>query len=134
MRPRWGLLESGRAAPIWAAAKPRFLSQVVGPHFERICREFAMLAPSEVFGDLPGDVGGGVVSGGREQIEVDVVVLGPAVQGEPRRVLSLGECTWSEVMGVRHVDRLRRARDLLGGRGYDVRDTALACYSGVGVR
>lgn len=132
MRPRWGLLESGRAAPIWADARPRFLSQVVGPHFERMCREFAMLASDRVFGDLPGDVGAGVVTGGREQIEVDVVVLGPAVPGEPRRVLSLGECKWGESMGGRHVDRLRRARDLLGDRGYDVRDTVLACYSGVG--
>ncbi|MEV5751853.1 ATP-binding protein [Actinoallomurus sp. NPDC052308] len=132
MRPRWGLLESGRAGPIWADAAPRFSSQVVGPHFEQMCREFAMLAPSRFFGDLPGDVGAGVVSGGREQIEVDVVVLGPAIPGEPRRVLSLGECKWGEAMGVRHVDRLRRARDLLGGRGYDVRDTVLACYSGIG--
>ncbi|GAA4625781.1 ATP-binding protein [Actinoallomurus vinaceus] len=132
MRPRWGLLESGRAAPIWADAKPRFLSQVAGPHFEQLCRDFAMLAPSHVFGDLPGDVGSGVVTGAREQIEVDVVVLGPAVPGEPRRVLSLGEAKWGDVMGVRHVDRLRRARDLLGDRGYDVRDTVLACYSGAG--
>jgi AAA+ ATPase superfamily predicted ATPase len=130
MRPRWGLLESGRAAAVWADAKPRFLSQVLGPHFEQMCREYATTAP--VFGGLPGDVGSGVVTGGREQIEVDVAVLAPAVPGEPRRVLSLGEAKWGDVMGARHVDRLRRARDLLAGRGYDTRDTVLACYSGAG--
>lgn len=130
MRPRWGLLESGRAEAIWADAKPRFLSQVLGPHFEQMCREFA--AGADLFGGLPGDVGAGTVAGGRERIEVDVVVLAPAVPGEPRRVLSLGEAKWGDVMGARHVARLRRARDLLADRGYDVRDTVLACYGGAG--
>lgn len=79
-------------------------------------------------------VGSGVVAdpSRRSQIEVDVVLLAPAVPGEARRVLSLGEAKWGEVMGTRHVERLRRARDLLAGRGYDTRDTFLACYSGAG--
>ena len=33
-------------------------------------------------------------------------------------------------MGIRHLDRLRRARELLAGRGFDVSDTVLACYGG----
>ncbi len=59
-------------------------------------------------------------------------MLAPANPGEPRRVLSLGEVKWGEVMGVRHVERLRRARELLAGKGFDTRDTVLACYSGAG--
>ncbi len=47
-------------------------------------------------------------------------------------MLSLGEAKWGEVMGVRHVERLRRARELLAGKGFDTRDTVLACYSGAG--
>ncbi|MGH3753802.1 MAG: hypothetical protein ACRDRP_14100 [Pseudonocardiaceae bacterium] len=39
---------------------------------------------------------------------------------------------WGDVLGARHVDRLRRARDLLAGRGYDTRDTVLACYGAAG--
>ena len=35
-------------------------------------------------------------------------------------------------MGPGHVARLARARELLAAKGYDVRDTVLACYSGVG--
>lgn len=35
-------------------------------------------------------------------------------------------------MTAGHVDRLRRARDLLSVKGYDTRDTVLACYSGAG--
>ncbi|WP_043603937.1 MULTISPECIES: hypothetical protein [Protofrankia] len=35
-------------------------------------------------------------------------------------------------MGIRQVERLRRARDLLAARGFDTRDTVIACYSGAG--
>jgi uncharacterized protein len=134
MRPQWGLLESGRAAAVWQAATARFSAQVLGPHFEQICREFALAAPAELFGALPGEVGSGVVAdpGRRSQIEVDVVVFAPRAPGEPRRILSLGEAKWGDVVGPRHLDRLRRTRDLLAGRGFDTRDTVLTCYSGAG--
>ncbi|MDQ3150954.1 MAG: ATP-binding protein [Actinomycetota bacterium] len=134
MRPQWGLLESGRAATVWPDATARFSAQVLGPHFEQLCREWALDAPAQLWGALPGEVGTGVVAdpARRGQIEVDVVVLAPAVPGEPRRVLSLGEAKWGETIGARHVERLRRARDLLAARGYDTRDTVLTGYSGVG--
>jgi uncharacterized protein len=35
-------------------------------------------------------------------------------------------------MTRRHLDRLRRARDLLTAKGFDARDAVLACYSGNG--
>ncbi|WP_223167066.1 hypothetical protein [Nonomuraea sp. SYSU D8015] len=35
-------------------------------------------------------------------------------------------------MTAAHVDRLRRARDLLSVKGYDTSGTVLACYSGAG--
>jgi len=35
-------------------------------------------------------------------------------------------------MDRRHVERLRRARDLLTAKGFDTRDAPLACYSGSG--
>lgn len=134
MRPQWGLLESGRARTVWESARARFSAQVVGPHYEQLCREFAILAPEELYGGLPGEVGAGVVAdpSRRTQIEVDVVVLAPALPGQPRRVLSLGEAKWGELMGPHHVARLRRARDLLAARGYDTTSTVLACYCGAG--
>jgi AAA+ ATPase superfamily predicted ATPase len=134
MRPQWAQLESGRAAVVWQDARPRFLAQVAGPHFEQLCRDYALAAPAGMFAALPGVVGAGVVSdpARRLAVEVDVVVLGPAIPGEPQRVLSLGEAKLGDVMGARHLQRLRRARDLLAARGYDVRDTVLACYSGAG--
>lgn len=134
MRPQWGLLESGRAEAVWPDAQARFSAQVLGPHFEDLCREYALDAPAAVFGGLPGVVGAGIVAdpARRSQIEIDVAVLAPVVPGEPRRVLSLGEAKWGEPIGSRHIERLRRARDLLATRGYDTRDTVLAGYSGAG--
>jgi hypothetical protein len=81
-----------------------------------------------------GEVDAGVVAdpARREQIEVDVVVFAPAEPGEPKRVLPLGEAKWGKAMGPGHVARLARARELLAAKGYDVRDTVLVRYSGVG--
>ncbi|MGP3917510.1 ATP-binding protein [Nonomuraea sp. 10N515B] len=134
MRSEWPRLERGRSEAAWRDSRARFLSQVVGPHFEGLCREWAMLAEAEVFGDFPGEVAAGTVADAvnRTQIEVDVAVLAPEEHGRPRRVLSLGEVKWDKVMTSGHVDRLRRARDLLSAKGYDTRGTVLACYSGAG--
>jgi uncharacterized protein len=133
MRPQWGLLESGRARNVWEATRTRFSSQVVGPHFEQLCRDFALAAPAGLFTELPGQIGAGVVPdhSRKSQIEVDVVVLAPTVSGQRRKILSLGEVKWGEMMGRRHVERLERARQLLS-RDYDTSDTILACYSGTG--
>jgi hypothetical protein len=134
MSREWARLELGGGATVWPAARPRFLAQVAGPHFEAICRDYAITADPGVFGGLPGAVGSGVVtdSANRTQIEVDVVVLAPAEPGRPRKILSLGEAKWDRVMDFRHVERLRRARELLAVKGFDTRDTVLNCYSGAG--
>lgn len=135
MRPQWGLLESGRAELVWRDARTRFGSQVVGPHFKELCRQSVLAQASDTLGGLPGEVGAGVVAdpARRSQIQVDVAVLAPAMPGEPRRLLALGKTKWGDKIGIRHVERLRRARDLLTARGYDTRDTRLVGYSGVGV-
>jgi hypothetical protein len=41
----WARLELGDGATIWRSAQPRFLSQIVGGHFETICRDFAGDSP-----------------------------------------------------------------------------------------
>jgi AAA+ ATPase superfamily predicted ATPase len=45
MRPRWALLELGHARRAWPQARQAFLSQVVGPRFEQICRDWASNLP-----------------------------------------------------------------------------------------
>jgi len=134
MSREWARLELGGGPAVWQGARARFLSQVAGPHFETICRDYAIAAEPGVFGGPPGEVGSGVVPdpANGTQIEIDVAVLAPAEHGCPRKVLSLGEAKWNQVMNPGHVERLRRARDLLAVKGFDTRDTVLACYSGAG--
>jgi hypothetical protein len=134
MRPRWADLESGLGADVWADNRPAFGSQVAGPHFEALCREFARAGGRHVFGTPVGEVASGTVAdpANKAQIDIDVAVLAPARTGEQRQVISLGEAKWGKVMTLRHVERLRRARALLTVKGYDTTATTLACYSGAG--
>jgi hypothetical protein len=121
-------------AEVWADARPTFGAQVVGPHFEAVCRDFVRTEGRRIFGTPLGEVASGVVADPEEktQIEIDVAALGPARPEAPRQVISLGETKWGQVMGTRHLERLRRARALLTVKGYDTTDTTLACYSGAG--
>ncbi|WP_436492145.1 ATP-binding protein [Actinokineospora sp. HUAS TT18] len=133
MRKRWSELERRRAEQVWADSRRTFTSKIVGPHFEQLCREFSAEVDDSVFGEFPSEVGAGVVNDpeNRTQIEIDVAVLAAPGDG-PRGVLALGEAKWGETMGVGHVARLSRARDLLAVKGWDTRSTKLACYSGAG--
>lgn len=136
MWPDFARLETGQEAEtVWRAQRATFDKRVVGPHFEALCREFALQPGSRhLFSEAPGEVRSGVVSDPRSksQIEVDVVVFGPQRTDAPRRILSLGEVKWGEKMGHSHINRLARARDLLAAKGYDVSGTVLACYSATG--
>ncbi|MGP3911856.1 ATP-binding protein [Nonomuraea sp. 10N515B] len=134
MRRRWPELEIYRAETVWQAVRQTFLAQVVGPHFESLCRDFALDADDTVFGEFPAEIGSGVVPdpANKTQIEVDVVALAAQEPGRPRRILSIGEAKWGEVMRRHRLERLARARDLLSVKGYDTRDTVLACYGGAG--
>jgi AAA+ ATPase superfamily predicted ATPase len=134
MRRRWPELELGLADAVWQAAQHTFSAQVAGPHFEALCRSFATLGGAGLFGELPAEVGHGTVndSAERAQIEVDVAVFADPAPSSPRRIVSLGEAKWGEVMGLRHLSRLDRARDLLAAKKYDTTSTVLACYSAAG--
>ncbi|MFD7843605.1 hypothetical protein ACFV4K_11825 [Nocardia sp. NPDC059764] len=134
VRREWTRLERGNTEAAWRNSRATFLSQVVGPHFEGICRDWAMSVEPEVFGELPGQVAAATVNDPRDkkQIQVDVAVLAPEETDRPRRILSLGEMKWDRTMTLGHVDRLRRARELLAAKGYDTSQTILACYSGAG--
>jgi AAA+ ATPase superfamily predicted ATPase len=127
MRPQWPRLERGHGAAVWAESRSRFAAQVLGPHFESLCREWAAYhAAPETLGGVPARVDAGVVSDpvGRATHEVDVVALDAS-----ERVLALGEAKLGEVMGIGHVERLRRVRELLGRRADAAR---LLCFSGAG--
>ena len=137
MRGSWSRFEQGHGARVWYESSQRFSTLVVQPHFETLCRRFAGSAPGKLFGEPPNgplQVAAGSVAdpGRRRHIPIEVAVLAPTPPEEPRRVISLGLARWDTVMGVEHLDRLRRARELLASRGYDTGGTVLACYSAAG--
>ncbi|MFI2202566.1 hypothetical protein ACH47Z_17645 [Streptomyces sp. NPDC020192] len=71
------------AEQVWKSSRSRFLSAVVGPHFEQICREWVThFAAPETFEGMPIDVSCGTVPGrtARTSHEVDVVVRGAVGQ------------------------------------------------------
>jgi uncharacterized protein len=136
MRPIWSDLEHTRdASQLWARSQRRFLSNVLGQHFEHVCRHWARhMAAPEFFGDYPNRVGVGTVndSVNRTSHEVDVVVFGLDDHNRSP-LLAIGEAKWNDLMGTSHVDRLRRIRSLLAGQGRLGAEAAkLVCFSGTG--
>ncbi|MGH3838768.1 MAG: hypothetical protein ACRDSF_24195, partial [Pseudonocardiaceae bacterium] len=132
MRPEWARLERpGQAERVWADARARFESAVLGPHFEQLCRDWAArFADDATVGGRAATVTSGVVNDAarRRSWEVDVVVA--ATGG---RVLALGEAKWGQLMDVTHLDRLRRIRQFLIAQDRDGAERAqLLCFSGVG--
>jgi hypothetical protein len=120
-----GHLAQSQAEDAWRDQQADFFSPVVGPHFASLCRSFAMQASSGRFGVPVGEVGSGVVNdpANRTQIEIDVAVLAPPEPGRPRRLLSLGEVKWGQVMTPQHTARLARARELLAA-SFDISECA----------
>ncbi|WP_327729121.1 ATP-binding protein [Streptomyces sp. NBC_00487] len=134
MRPAWARLESGQAAEVWGQAAERFAAQVAGPHFEAVCREYVIGPGRSLLSTSLGEVGSGVVtdSAERRQLQVDVAVAEPGSGGRRPSVGLLGEAKWGTVMGVGHLERLSRAREVLAGRGYDTDRCGLAFFSAAG--
>lgn len=134
MRPAWARLESGQAAEVWGQASERFAAQVAGPHFEAMCREYVLGPGRSLLGTSLGEVGSGVVTDPKErrQIQIDVAMVESGSGGRPPAVALLGEVKWGTVMGVGHLKRLDRARELLAGRGMDTTRCGLACFSAAG--
>jgi hypothetical protein len=69
---------------------------------------------------------------GRRQIQIDVAVVEPGSGGNKSAVTLLGEAKWGTLMGMSHLERLGRARELLAGRGMDTTRCGLACFSAAG--
>ncbi|MGH3856690.1 MAG: AAA family ATPase [Pseudonocardiaceae bacterium] len=125
MRPEWARLERpGQAETVWADARVRFDSAVLGPHFEQLCRAWAAYFADEVtVGGRAARVSSGVVNDGarRHTWEVDVVV-----RASDGRVLALGEAKWGQVLGIDHLERLQRIRQLLVAQDRDGAERAVA--------
>lgn len=137
MRPAWGDLERpGRAAQVWRRARHTFDSQVAGPHFEGICRQWARWhADPESYGNhYPDRVASGTVSdpGAGKTLEVDVAAFGRDDDNRDT-LLAIGEAKWQETITTGHLGKLEHVRDLLRARGEPGAESArLFLFSGTG--
>jgi hypothetical protein len=135
MRPFWPQLMRATATDrIWQRARQRFAGNVLGPHFERLCRDWVLHFAEDRFGGWPSQVTAGTVNdpANRTTHQVDVAAVGHSDDGKAP-LLAIGEVKWGETMGIEHLERLRRIRDLINQNGkYDSSRTRLVCYSGAG--
>lgn len=136
MSPAWGDLERpGRSAQVWRRSQHTFTSNVVGRHFEEICRRWARWYGSpQTYRTDPVRVASGTVpdAGAQKTAEVDVAVFG---RGDDNRdtLLAIGEAKWQENMTTSHLNRLERIRDLLRAGGKPGAGNArLLLFSGTG--
>lgn len=136
MRPIWSDLAHARnPAPLWERSQNRFAGNVLGPHFEQLCRHWTRyFAPQEITGGFPVRVDPGTVNdpGNKKRRQVDVAAFGLDDEGQ-QTLLALGEVKWHETMGLGHLDRLRHIRGLLTAQGRRGAAAAgLLCFSGAG--
>jgi AAA+ ATPase superfamily predicted ATPase len=136
MRPVWGQLERrGSATRVWRATQPRYVSKVLGPHFEQLCRAWALNTDTLPYRDFPASVGSGTIFDSTHRVghEVDVAVLGMGSSGSRTPLLAIGEAKWGQTIGLAHLQRLRRVVEVLERAGrYDTSQVVLICFSGTG--
>ena len=134
MRPIWSDLEHTRdASRLWQRSQRRFTSNVLGPHFEQICRYWTRhFAAEETVGGIPVRVESGTVHDVQRKAnhQLNAVVFGLADEG-PEPVIAIGEAKWNEAVSMTHLDRLRRIRGLLTAQGRPARP-ALAWSASAG--
>jgi AAA+ ATPase superfamily predicted ATPase len=127
MRPEWSRLERrGQAAQVWRDSAHRFTTSVVGPRFEQICRDWMQAyAPPEVNGIPVSQVGSGLVNDPdqKKSHQVDVAAFGNDPDGH-RVLLAIGEAKWAEPIGMGHLARLHRIKELLIRAGQPGAETA----------
>jgi uncharacterized protein len=136
MRPIWSdLAHTRNPARLWERSEPRFTSNVLGPHFEQLCRHWTRyFAPQEITGGLPSRVEPGTVNdpAGKKTRQIDVAALAVGDDGR-EAILAIGEAKWHETMSLAHLERLRRIRGLLTTQGRLGAGTArLLCFGGAG--
>jgi AAA+ ATPase superfamily predicted ATPase len=136
MRPIWSDLAHARTShQLWERSNSRFTANVVGPHFEQLCRHWTRyFAPEDCIGGFPSRVEPGTVNdpAAKQTRQVDVAAFG--LDAANRETLqAIGEAKWHETMGIGHLERLRHIRGLLAAQGRNGAATArLLCFGGGG--
>jgi len=132
--PRLAAFEDRRARPAWEDAQSTMRTQLYGPAFEALAREWtARHAAAETLGGPVGEVGTTLVNdrAGRAQHEIDVVALAAGHRRQDRHpmVRVLGEAKDADRPRARaDLGRLEHVRGLLVGRGVDAAEAKLLLF------
>lgn len=134
IEPRLAAFEDRRARPAWDDAQPTLRTQLYGPAFEDLAREWVRRhAGPATLGGAHGEVGSTVVNDqqGRSRRQIDVVVLaeGARRQQPGATIRALGEAKDSDrPRTIGDLRRLESSRELLAARGADVQGAKLLLF------
>jgi AAA+ ATPase superfamily predicted ATPase len=132
--PSTELLERGLGQQVWDGASATFHSQILGPHFEELARDWVRHYAQTEIGIDPGAVGTTDIHdvAGRAKHELDVVALAPGEKPRTKsvRIALLGEAkATGRRRGTSDLDRLDHLRTVLAGEGHDAAHAHLAVFS-----
>ena len=134
-RPDHARFEERRTIEAWKDAQPRFLTHVLGPHFEDIARDFILkFASKQTVGGQPATVGPAIVNdvASRTQHELDVVAIGRNDDGLTA-VLALGEAKHSKAKRTpADLARLEHIRSLVTAKDPSAESARLLLFSASG--
>jgi AAA+ ATPase superfamily predicted ATPase len=111
IRPHRAEIRRGQAAEVWRQCEATFRSQVLGPHFEHVCRRAAMDHAAELGLPAMASIGASVIAdpAGRRNHEIDIVGTDPA-----GRVVLIGEAkATGRPLAITDIERLEHIRSLL---------------------
>lgn len=136
LRPNLVQLEERRAVEVWRSVAPTFATQIVGPHFEHLCRTWMRTTVAQHWLGQPiGACGPATVTDavGRTQYELDVVALAPDGGAAPR-ALFIGEAKGGTApRTLADLAKLERARAALTATGrVDASEAQLLLFSRAG--
>jgi AAA+ ATPase superfamily predicted ATPase len=132
--PRLAAFEDRRPGEAWEDAQPSLRTQLYGPAFEELARQWtARHASADSIGGSPGEVGSTTVNDptGKAQHQLDVVALAAGQRRQARQpsIIALGEAKDSD---RRRTDadlaRLDRIRTLLSERDVDAGEARLLLF------
>ena len=111
IRPHRTRLRRRQAAQVWSESADTWRSRILGPHFERLCRETTLWHHTDFGLDRVETVGASLVAdpASRTNLEIDVTATGPANQ-----IVAVGEAKYTNAKrGLADLARLDRIRSLL---------------------
>ena len=132
--PRLSAFEDRRPAPAWRESQHSLRTQLYGPAFEDLSREWVRrYATDEALGGPVGEVGSAVVNDGRQraQHEIDVLALAPGQRRHAPHptVRLIGEAKNSDKpRTLSDLERLDMIRGVLAARGVDTSGARLLLF------